>query len=51
MRRNAYADGYQDAVRELAEILERDGVEAMTEYLRLNAAPPAPLVLSRHPEP
>jgi hypothetical protein len=50
MRHNAYADGYQDALRELAEILDRHGPEAMAEYLRLNAAPPAPLVLSRHPE-
>ena len=48
MRHKAYADGYQDAIRELAEILERHGLEAMTEYMRANAAPPAPLDLSRH---
>jgi hypothetical protein len=47
MRHSAYAAGYQDALRELAEILERDGLGAMTDYLRRNtAATPSPLDLS-----
>jgi hypothetical protein len=35
-KRNDYAAGYQDALAEIAEILDRDGVDAMVEYIRLN---------------
>lgn len=31
-----YAEGYQDALAELAEILERDGVDEMIKYLKAN---------------
>lgn len=31
-----YARGYQDALSELSEILERDGTDAMIEYLHAN---------------
>jgi hypothetical protein len=34
--RKWYVEGFQDAMHQLTEILDRDGVDAMLEYLRNN---------------